>query len=266
MQFCPKGIRLWATKFGETGSPVGKAARFTSACDFDNTSNSLYAGGEVYGPNVVNPLVNPGGGALFNSPFTTGDCSFVIKFKILTITVNVSSVNATTCSGCNGTASVTATCGVAPYTYNWNNGQTTQNATGLCAGTYSVIVNDGACSQDTAYVTITSGSGSLTVSTSQTNAACGANNGSATATAASGTAPYTYSWSNGQTTQTVTNLSAGSYTVSVSDGAGCFTQKSVVITQPASIIMNVTSPTQIMCNNNFINVKVTASGGAKPYF
>jgi hypothetical protein len=265
LQFCPSGRRLWATKFGEVGSPVGTAARFTSACDIDNNTMSLYAGGEVYGPNTVNPLVNPGGGALFNTPFTTGDCSFIIKFKILPVTLNTSTVNATTCNGCNGSATVTANCGIAPYTYSWSNGQTTQTATALCAGTYSVIVNDAGCAQDTAYVTIHSGGGGLTLAVNSTNAACGINNGSATATPGAGTAPYVYTWSNGQTNQTATNLSVGTYTVSITDAGGCFISKTVSITQPSAIVVNTIGSTQIICTNTTTNITASASGGSTPY-
>ncbi|MBL7891149.1 MAG: PKD domain-containing protein, partial [Bacteroidia bacterium] len=269
MQFCPSGVRLWATKFGEeggyNGTNLGSANRFTSACAFDDATNSVYAGGEVYGPTMVNPLVNPGGGALFNSPFTAGDCSFIIKFKILPVTLNMSSINATACSGCNGNSTVTATCGVAPYTYNWSNGQSTQTATGLCAGTYSVIVKDAGCEQDTAYITINSGSGSMTLAVSKTDAGCGINNGTATAAPGSGTSPYTYNWSNGQTGQTATGLCPGSYTVSVIDAGGCFSTRSVTVSQPSAIVVNVNSSTQIICNNNSINVTVSGSGGSIPY-
>jgi hypothetical protein len=269
MQFCPSGRRLWATKFGEeggyNGSNIGTANRFTSACDIDNATMSLYTGGEVYGPNVINPFVNPGGGALFNSPFTAGDCSFIIKFKILPVTLTTNSVNATVCNGCNGSATVTANCGIAPYTYSWNNGQTTQTATALCAGTYSVIVNDAGCAQDTAYVTIHSGSGTLTLNINSTNAACGINSGSAMSTPGAGTSPYTYSWSNGQTTQSVSSLRVGTYSVSINDAGGCFITSTTVITQPSAIVVNTMGSTQIVCNNTTTNVTVTASGGSPAY-
>ncbi len=136
-----------------------------------------------------------------------------------------------TCNGyCNGTANVSVSGGIGPFSYAWSNSGNTQSISGLCAGTYTVTVSDLAssgCTQTANVVLIDPPA--MVLSTSKVDATCGANNGSATVTIISGGTPnYSYAWSNGattnntsSTTNTITNLSAGAYTVTVTDGNGC---------------------------------------------
>ncbi|MFH1004683.1 MAG: PKD domain-containing protein, partial [Bacteroidota bacterium] len=108
-----------------------------------------------------------------------------------------------------GSATVTPTGGTSPLTYLWNpSGQTTPIATNLAAGPYTVTVKDAMNCSSTATVTIKQ-SPPITLSMSSTST-CGTN-GSATATPQGGTAPYTYAWSDGQITQTASNLATGTY-------------------------------------------------------
>jgi len=108
----------------------------------------------------------------------------------------------------------------------------------------------------------------LTVSMSGSPAACfGMNSGTATATPAGGTPPYSYSWSNGQSTQTISNLVAGTYTVTVADVPGQTTIGTFVVTQPASetSVAILASTTMIDCNNLSATLTADASGGTSPY-
>src|SRR6185369_3784070 len=112
-------------------------------------------------------------------------------------------------------------------TYLWSNGQTTQTATGLSAGTYTVTVTDNNGCSDVAMITLTEPTQLLAGTITSTdyngyNISCnGGSNGDATANPAGGSGGNTYLWSNGQTTQTATGLSAGTYTVTVTDNNGC---------------------------------------------
>jgi gliding motility-associated-like protein len=107
----------------------------------------------------------------------------------------------------------------------------------------------------------------LTVTTSKTNATCfGGINGTAQASAAGGTAPYTYAWTGVPfTTPALTGLSAGQYTVTVTDNYGCTASSLVSITQPAQIVVN-TSAVGPVCSNG-VNGSATAApaGGTAPY-
>ncbi|WP_324721749.1 HYR domain-containing protein [Salinimicrobium sp. HB62] len=138
--------------------------------------------------------------------------------------VDIQSV--TTTAGCyqqnNGTATVQATGGTGSYTYSWSNGQTTQQATGLAPGTHSVVVTDSnGCSKERSFSISQPEelivSGFLTTETTLYGSATG----TATAQVTGGTPNYSFSWSNGQTGQTAQNLTAGTYTVTVTDGNGC---------------------------------------------
>src|SRR5690606_27128073 len=119
-------------------------------------------------------------------------------------------------------------------TYHWNTQpvQTTATAGNLPNGTYTATVTDANGCTDTAMVVIYQ-TPSLILATASQNISCnGSANGSATVTANSGTAPFTYLWSTGQTTQSISNLTPGTYTVTVTDSSGCTNNASVTITQP----------------------------------
>ena len=151
-------------------------------------------------------------------------CDFNIQY-FLHDTCSGYNVNATatpdSCSKNVGTATASVLNGTAPFTYLWQpNGQTTQTATGLSGGTYTVTVIDANSQTDFAIVVV--GSGSMTGSSSATSVSCfGGNNGTATANISGGLGPYTYQWSNGQNAQTATGLMSGNYSVVVTDVSGC---------------------------------------------
>ena len=109
----------------------------------------------------------------------------------------------------NGSAQAQTTGGVAPYTYLWSTGDTTQIINNLTAGSYSVIVEDANFCQHTVFFDITQPN-QLVLTSSIVNPTCyGFSNGSAIITPSGGTPNYTYLWSNGHTGQSITGLSAG---------------------------------------------------------
>lgn len=170
-----------------------------------------------------------------------------------------------------GSASVTASGGTPPYTYDWsNNGSQNpdtdpQTMMGLLAGPYSVTVTDSTGCTAVAMVTIGQTQGPSVVVTVDMNATCVAG-GSATATASGGVGPYTYLWSfNSQTTQTATNLPPGTHTVTVTDANGCMTTGSVTITQTDAPDAIISSSTPSACASNSGSATVSASGGTGPY-
>jgi gliding motility-associated-like protein len=182
-----------------------------------------------------------------------------------------SQTNVSCYGGNNGSATVTASAGLPPYTYSWSNGPTTATDSGLIAGTYTVTVTDSGNCTTTAIAVITQPQAALSASiSSQTNVSCyGDNNGSATVTASGGTVPYTYSWSpaSGKTSDTANNLTAGTYTVTVTDSNGCTTTATAIITQPqAALSASISAQTNVSCyGGNNGSAMVTASGGTVPY-
>jgi hypothetical protein len=138
-----------------------------------------------------------------------------------------------------GAASVTVTGGTAPYTYSWApSGGTASTANNLPAGTYTVTVTDntGCIVTDTAVVQNTS---NLAVFTASAPDSCPSPTGAVYATPSGGQAPYAYLWMpGGYTTSSVTGLAAGTYTVSVTDAAGCVIS-SVVTVNAITVAMSV---------------------------
>jgi uncharacterized repeat protein (TIGR01451 family) len=129
-------------------------------------------------------------------------------------------VNPATCGLSNGQISLQIYGGTPPFTYQWSNGATTQNISGLAPGNYAVTVTDaGGC---TLTVVGTVGNvGGLNLSMTAVQPTCGTANGSLQVNASGGTPPYTYLWSNGGTTAAITGIGVGSYTVTVSDAGSC---------------------------------------------
>lgn len=126
-----------------------------------------------------------------------------------------------TCHGfTNGTATVTATGGVEPYTYLWNNNQAGQTTFGLGAGTVSVTVTDQNGQTATGNVAVQQPD-PLEVTFTTDGLSCSSNNGTITANPTGGTQPYAYQWSNAAITQTISVSSAGTYFVTVTDANGC---------------------------------------------
>jgi gliding motility-associated-like protein len=164
--FNNSGNLLWCTYLGGDGDDF----RCPLAVD---ANNNLFVSGEwVDSGSGVNtttyPLTNPGGGAYYVPSFNGADDGFMVKFcsshclcspyngcivsNVLNVTVT--STNILCNSQCTGTATATPSGGSSPYTYSWTGGQTTQTATGLCAGTYTVTVTDANGSTQTATVTV----------------------------------------------------------------------------------------------------------------
>jgi len=208
-----------------------------------------------------------------NYAVTTTDAKGCIVTTSLSITQPAMALASTTtqnnvsCYGdSNGLASVIGTGGTPPYTYLWNNGQTTSSATGLIAGNYSATINDSkGCSTTTSSVSITQPAAALTSGTSQTNVSCfGGSNGTATVVATGGTPSYTYAWSNGQTAATATGLISGNYIVTTTDTNGCVVSANLSILEPA-ILSATATQTNICTGTSNGMATVSVSGGTSPF-
>ncbi|MBI3500228.1 MAG: gliding motility-associated C-terminal domain-containing protein [Bacteroidetes bacterium] len=191
-----------------------------------------------------------------------------INLPASNMSINVSATPATGCTACNGSATVSATsCGNASnFSYQWfPGGQTTQTATGLCAGTYSVVLSTN-CNTSFTYTTSVTNSGGGNISVNANNVSCnGGNNGNATASVSGGNPPYTFQWSSGASTSSATGLSAGNYTVTVTDAGGCSSTQTISITQPTAIVP-VASSQNVSCNGgNNGSATVSVSGGNSSY-
>jgi hypothetical protein len=138
-----------------------------------------------------------------------------------TITSNFNNKDVS-CFGANdGSVSALVNGGTAPYTYNWSNGQTTANLSGLFAGTYSLTVSDAnGCTAQTS-ITLQEPD-NIEIISNQVNVLCyGQATGSITSLISGGTFPYNFYWNNGQLSQNLNNIQSGNYKLVVTDLNGC---------------------------------------------
>ncbi|GJM32429.1 MAG: hypothetical protein DHS20C18_14300 [Saprospiraceae bacterium] len=202
---------------------------------------------------------------LTDANFCTDVATIVIEEPAeLSLTVSSPIIN------CGGTASGEATAivigGNEPYTYLWSNGATTQTITGITAGIYGLTVTDAAgCDVSSQTISIQE-LPELTVTFEVTNIVCSDENiGAISTTISGGTSPYTYAWSNGATTANLSNLSAGTYDLTVTDANQCSTTGTATVTQMPNLEITLTS-TDITCNGaDDGTATVMASGGEMPY-
>jgi len=167
--------------------------------------------------------------------------------------------------GNNGSICLAPTGGTGPYTFSWNNGQTTACATGLTAGTYTVAFSDASGCSDTIFIPVNAPP-LLNVTLSSTDVTCnGSANGTATATVTGGTTLYIYAWSTGSPMPSIVGLSPGNYSLTVTDSKGCIGTASIAITQPAALTTTISS-TNVSCNSLCdATATLATAGGTLPY-
>ncbi|HPQ07765.1 MAG TPA: PKD domain-containing protein [Bacteroidia bacterium] len=178
------------------------------------------------------------------------------------LTVNITSTN--NC-GANATATANVSGGTSPYTYTWlPTGGNSQIASNLSPGNYTLLVNDNnGCSSSSTF-TVSSTNLSYTITTDSVDCYGGAN-GSATISVQGGLSPYSFTWSpSGGNSNIANNLSAGNYTITISDATGCNATATLSISQPNPITLNVTS-TYSICSSNTITLNASATGGNGNY-
>ena len=179
------------------------------------------------------------------------------------------------CFGNNtGAINLTVAGGTAPYTYAWSNNTTAQDPSNLIAGVYTVTVTDANGCTATLSITITQPATAVSISTTVQNILCLNGTGSINSSPAGGVSPYTYSWSNQATTQNITNLQAGNYTVTVTDANGCTANAVGVVAITLSTvpvqINNSTGTNVLTCTTPAISLQATGgvtytwTGGQTP--
>jgi gliding motility-associated-like protein len=201
------------------------------------------------------------------------DATSCITSTSVTIAMPAAIINTFTYSdvtnftGNNGSATANPYGGTPAYTYSWGNGSGTQTISNLTPGIYHVNItdNNGCVYQDSVLINKDSCS-NLRTSVATTALSCfGAGNGTATAFVNIGTAPFQYLWSNGGTSNSISGLSSGTYSLRITDATGCYNLKSFNVVQPAKLSLGL-SPTDAICNGqNNGTIETTVSGGTYPY-
>jgi len=286
---CSEQVRLVVgNKDGVSGSI---ASNIPATCDENNGQVILTPGVNYFWPDGSQSQ-NRSGLAPGSYTLRTLDPSGCESSLIVTVTQepcgvtctmegNIAGIKNPDCDGNLGNIDVNVTGGTAPYTYTWDNTAIgdTQDPVGLTEGSYSVVITDAnGCNVSlTASLTKpdcatpvdpdpvdppTSGC-NLSISLETINPTCnGDSDGIIKANILNGTAPYTYRWSNGATTETIENLSAGDYWVEVTDGSGCRANAIIKVVSPNRLVVTETR-TVLDCEG--VEIKLNITGGRAPY-
>ena len=167
----------------------------------------------------------------------------------------------------DGVLTVVVTGGTEDYTITWNTtpAQSGATATGLAAGTYTATIVDANGCTETATGTVNEPT-ALTLSGTTVDVECnGAATGSIDITVGGGTLDYTYAWSNGATTEDISGLTAGVYSVTVTDANGCMIDETFQIDESTDLEATV-ADTDVLCFGDADGtLTVVATGGTPGY-
>jgi len=199
----------------------------------------------------------------------TTACETVSEPDCSGFSVWVTTTDATTTGGTDGTATVHITGATGFHNISWNTGDTSITITGLASGTYCVSVTDGVgCSGSACEVVSDPSCAGFSISLTKSDVTTvGGSDGSITAAVDSGTAPYVFLWHDGVTTQNRLNIPAGNYCVTVTDNAACQEIECIDVFEPScsgfSVSATSTDPTTVGGIDG--TASATAFGGTAPY-
>lgn len=181
--------------------------------------------------------------------------------------LNSSATASTLTCGNAGTGQIDLTvAGTAPFTYTWSTGDTTEDLTNLNVGTYQVSITDNnACVYVESYSVF--GPSAISFSSVQTfSQSCGIlPDGVINVSVTGGAQPYTYLWDNGSTTEDLSALTNGSYTITVTDATGCTTSISTALNISSTVAINVLNVTDESVQLGGA-IDISVSGGQAPYY
>jgi len=197
-----------------------------------------------------------------------GACTATSTFEVLNATdapVISPSLTESLCSSPSGAIALGVSGSTTPYTFAWSNGKTTKDLTGLVPGTYTVTATGSNGCVSTASFTVTEQVvlPQITGNTAP-NTACSAPTGTATINVTP-VATYTFTWSNGPTTQNLTGLPEGSYTVTVSGGGSCVSTATFDVQNATDVPIIAPNIKPSLCSQPDGAIDLTVTGATTPY-
>jgi gliding motility-associated-like protein len=181
------------------------------------------------------------------------------------IQVNQGSITPASCGISNGSANVSVTGGTVPYTYSWNpNVGSTSSITNVSGGNYSVQVTDANGCQQILNLTIPTVGGPTISNVIPTNPNCNDPNSGQIVIIANGTGTLQYALNGGanQNSSAFGNLSAGNYSITVTDANGCVSTSSTILTSPQSFSLSQGNVISADCGSTNGSAEVLVTGGS----
>ncbi len=173
---------------------------------------------------------------------------------VLPATVNMS----------NGQAMAKATNGKAPYSFKWDNAETSATVNNLSPGFHDVTVTDANGCSASASISVSENITAMNATVRQTaDINCFEGSGaSLTSQVAGGKSPFVYIWNTGQRTQNIDNLKAGNYQVTITDATSAIVTANLTITQPTQIMISIQADSPATGNEKNGRATVKATGGS----
>ena len=288
MQSCPGPGVPMSNIWSEVALPIGRITMYVNCCiaptvntsantpicsgqTLQLTGTATPAGNYTYnwtGPNGFTsnllspsiPNITSSSAGTYTLTVSSPSCGNITSTVVVVVnpTPNLTATSNLVCNGGLGSVLLSASSGIAPYTYGGS------PTTALFPGTYTYTATSSqGCISAPVSITITPPSAPINLSTSQTNVSCfGFTNGSINLTPTGGVGPYSFLWSNSLATEDLSNLSVGSYSVLVTDANGCTANIATTITGPASPL-SVTIPDAVICStqSHTFNPQFSVPGG-----
>ncbi len=288
---CPEAVDTAHITIYE--APTVSIVEANAACSNENIDlHATYGGsatGIVWSTNGTGNFSNINDTVCYYTPSTTDISTGIITFNVTsnssnticsdaTESVNVNiypqpqilvSTNQPHCNLSDGSITVSATQGTSPYNYLWNNNSTQSTLSNIQSGVYSVTVSDfNNCTNDTIISLNDLNAGTIQL-VSQVNPTCyGYNDGSISITMNGGTPEFNYIWTNNNDSAINPNLTAGTYSVTVTDAYNCNVIGEYTLVEPAELT-NISNIYDVKCNggnDGKISVNVTGGTGNYNYF
>ena len=244
----------------------------------DSQGSVSYEGSLCADDGKVNLVATPSGSSQFvqwsdgntDNPRTVvidKDTSFTAIFGDKPI-ISVTSTKRPVCDAYNGSITISVSSGVEPYVYQWSDGSTEANRSGLQSGTYTIKVTDAIGRYDEKVIDLQSDqSMKAQIYPETVDPICETENGSISLSVSGGTAPYTYKWADSETTDLSRNgLASGQYVFTVTDAAGCISEKKIDLVKNEDNMPIISAETKnAICGQNIGEISIEISGGTAPY-
>ena len=222
-------------------------------------------------PAFTLPYATPAGPVGDFTPWTIATAANPLGSSFSNPIITTDSTSNVNCAGnATGNIYITVTGSVAPYTYLWNDGATTEDRINISAGTYTVTVTgaDGNGATKSFVIGLVAGNPVITTDTTQNINCIGTATGQIAISVSSGIAPYTYLWSDGSTTEDRTNLPPGNYTVTVTGCNGATATRTFTLNLVSNVpVITTDSLINLTCATGSSNGKIyiSVSNGVSPY-
>ncbi len=192
----------------------------------------------------------------------TAKATVVIPNNNIALNITGAISENTSCTVANGALNIS----VAPagsYTYNWSNTATTEDLNNLAAGSYTVTVSAGGSCSATATFAVTNNTTDPVITPVVTPAICGASNGGIDLSINGASGPYSFAWSNSGTSEDLTNILSGNYSVTVTASNGCTADTTLNVPNNSSTfaLTGAATPlTSCAADNGAVDLVVTPPG------